>query len=461
MTRFLSIPDRSRPRLQIGRACGALFAVLWIQAAACAQLTYRFGAGDQATYARSVSRLSTAAPVADVLTITCLARDSQGMRLLVGLGAAADRDTSTTGPLDGVVLTIDETGRRTLPPETPARLLALDPLLDILPVLPLAARGESDWVTPADSVGRRWRCAQVGRASAAGILTFSFTEDYPAGVAEAVGLKRRGQFTFSTQAGHVVRVDVETVDGNGATVRTDSINLGARTTMPAEWAQRRSDEAARFLRALSHADRLLHELDTAASDPNTVLQKLEQLWLAFGKELDLKSGSPFVRIADARRDDVVQSRRALLGRAALGSRWMGRRAVGWTLDAADGRSVTSEDARRGVVIECFWSSESAATVHAVDVVRDLRKEIAPPDAVGILLYNVDADVVRARRAVQAVGNDPPQFMAGPLAIGDPLPVIPAVRVLDQQGVIRGVWLGWQADYTAAVKLALELAGRGK
>ncbi len=431
-----------------------------VAAQARAQLTYRFSAGDQLTYARRTT-LAGGNPLTDVLTLTCLARDSMGTRILVSTSPEPDLMGSPTGPQDAVVLAIDQTGRRTVPPETEARLISLDPILDVLPALPLAARGETDWVTPADQVGRRWRCSQSGRASAGGILTFAFTEDYPSGVAEAVGLKRQGQFTFSPQAGHVVRVEIETVDTSGTVVRRDEINQGSRLTMPAEWTTRRSDEATRYLRTLGHAERLRHELDTAAADPNTVLQKLDQLWLAFGKEMDEKSGSPFLSLATAQRDAAIRSRPTLVARATLGNRWMGKPAAGWTLDTADGKSITSETARRGVVLECFWSSDTPATVSAVDAVRDLRRQIAPPDAVRILCYNVDTDVVRSRRAIQAVGDDPVQYVAGPLAIGDRLPELPIVRVLDKDGVIRGVWMGWQRKYDAAVRLALELAGRGR
>ena len=50
-------------------------------------------------------------------------------------------------------------------------------------------------------------------------------------------------------------------------------------------------------------------------------------------------------------------------------------------------------------------------------------------------------------------------LAGPLRSAEPLPELPIVRVLDQRGIVRGIWIGWQPEYAAARELAVELAGK--
>jgi hypothetical protein len=121
--------------------------------------------------------------------------------------------------------------------------------------------------------------------------------------------------------------------------------------------------------------------------------------------------------------------------------------------------VTCESVRHGYVIECFWSGESAWGPRALEPIRQLRKAL-PAELFTVLCYNMDQDLPRAQEVLARCGADLPQIVGGPLLEVEILPESPLVRVLDREGVIRGIWVGWQPEYAAARELAIKLSGWG-
>ena len=128
----------------------------------------------------------------------------------------------------------------------------------------------------------------------------------------------------------------------------------------------------------------------------------------------------------------------------------------WSLQDSAGRTLTSESARRGVVIECFWSSES---IWGLRVLRPLsRWRHTPGDPpIPLLCYNMDYSLAVAQRAIARCGAGLTQILAGPLQDVENLPEFPVLRVVDGHGFVRGVWIGWDSNYFAARELARHLA----
>jgi hypothetical protein len=112
-----------------------------------------------------------------------------------------------------------------------------------------------------------------------------------------------------------------------------------------------------------------------------------------------------------------------------------------------------------VVIECFWSGESVWGLRALDSFQRLGHGL-PPELFTQIQYNTDVDLPRALEAIRIAGAVQPHVIGAPLLNADPLPKIPLVRVLDRDGVIRGIWIGWEPDYAAARELAIKLSGWG-
>lgn len=435
----------------------------FLAAASAAQaddpLRYRFEAGRQLVYEcrETVIPLDRNEPLhraVNQVQIWCLERRAGEMFILFDQQRVED---GRTEPVAGALLYCDEAGRRRLPEETPSRLDTLDWALTLLPMLPLGAEGDSVWATPPDHFNRQWRCTSRGPDPACeGHLRIEFTLEEPLGLANLLGQSRSGQFWFDPDDGHVSRFEAEELDLRTRTRTRATAVLRQKATQTSAWAARRSEESDRFRRALRNEDRLLAEVVTRPDELARTLAQLDKLWSAFKSDVEPRTGSPFLELADGRRQQLRDDAGLFQTRASLGLRWMNQPARPWSLQDPAGRTVTSEATRPGVAIECFWSFDSVPGLRALESVRRLQAALGP-NPPRVICYNMDNDVDFARRAIERGGRGLTHILAGPLQDAEALPEFPVVRVVDRQGIIRGIWIGWQPDYPAARELARRLA----
>lgn len=384
----------------------------------------------------------------------CLQRDGDDMLVLVALSTSA---AGATGPLQGGVLHIAESGQRRWPRGMAARLPVLDRALELLPLLPLAVQQEHAWTTTADVCGRRRQCVNRGPdPQNDGALRITYRVEEPAGIDELTGRSCAGAYWFDPQAGVVTRVQSALEDRRLGTRMRLVARLRQRTRNSAQWCVRRNSEAVAFVRSIAHAEQLLHALVIRPAELAHTFRLLDRLWAAFRSEADQHGGSPFARIADGERLALRDRQATLLARAELGRRWMERPAAPWSLQDPGGQTHTSEVLRDGVVIEVFWSADAIWALRGLGAVRHLQSELGR-SPIRILCYNMDADLVRASEAIRHCGADLVQLLGGPLLLAEPLAELPVVRLLDDEGVVRDMWVGWQPDYDAARDAALKLA----
>ena len=71
---------------------------------------------------------------------------------------------------------------------------------------------------------------------------------------------------------------------------------------------------------------------------------------------------------------------------------------------------------------------------------------------------MDSDPALATAAIQRCGAGLTHILAGPLQDTEALPEFPVVRVVDAQGIVRDLWVGWQPDYAETRKAAHALSG---
>ena len=390
--------------------------------------------------------------------IWCLARDGPELLVLAqlsrGLGGAMQ-------PVGGAVFYVDRAGQRRVPPETMTRLDGLDLIFDVLPVLPAGAQSDAEWLTVPDWLDREWRCANRGAdASQGGALRIEFAVEDRTGALAAQNRAQTGTFWFDIRAGLPVRLQQRAGEA-GVRERTDTIAaLRDRVPQSVEWCARRAEEARRWLRTCEQEDGLLRELITRPGEVAQTLAQMDRSWAAFKSDCDARALSPFVGLAEARRQWLRAEAGRLEGRAALAQRWMDHKAVKWTLQDARGQTVICEQARAGVVVEYYWSSAVPASLAALGPFRRMAAELPRPP-VGVLSFNLDEDYPQAVRAASACAEGLQTLVAGPLAQGDPMSELPVVRVVDARGIVRGLWIGWQPSYTGARALALEAAGVGR
>jgi hypothetical protein len=426
-------------------------------------LAYRLDVGDRLVFERH--SVTTSPDGAQTLTRTdeavqlwALARDGDDLLVLLQL----DRKTNGRAePARAALFSVDPGGRRRLPPETLTHLDGLDAALDCLPVLPLGAQSDAAWTTAPDPYERVWRCVNRGSDSArAGHLRVDFVVEDRTGAAAAAGHTQTGTFWFDPAAGVLSRFEQKETSPADAS-STESVGaFRERLNHSAEWCARRAEEGTRWLRALGHEDRLLQELLTPGAEPPKIFAQLERVWSGFKSDCDARAVSPFLALADARRQELKARQPALEARATLARRWLNQAAVTWTLQDATGATVICEQARQGVAIECFWSGASPLSNHALEQLRVLAPRL-PSARVRIIAYNVDRHLEQALAIIRACGGGLTQILGGPLLEADPLPELPVVRVLDRRGLVRGLWIGYLPDYSAVQDLAIQLADLGQ
>lgn len=448
--------------MQMHRALSAgLLALALVPSGTRAGLRYALAPGDCLTYERTAQVLSTQSDAAvantlDRVRIWALSVGPEGTLTLVELARTTD---GRVEPPRFALLTIDERGARSMTPAAATRVVRIEDALDALPPLTPPAQAEDRWVSPPDPLGRRYRSTQVARGGE--LARFEFTIDWPAGVDELLGLSRSGAFEFDLARGHVQSADSVVEDRRRGTRTKSLVRFVDRQRFAGEWAARRAAEAARIEKLYLHEDRLIEQLATRPGEWLRTRDQLEQLWQGLRASLPAGEENPFAAMADGRVQVLRASASQIEARAALGRRWMNRPAFGWTLDTPGGQRVISEEVRRGVVVECFWSGESETSIRALEAMRTLRDRLDPPYAARIVCLIVDTDLPRALQACRSVGGDLPQVLAGALLLIDPLPELPVVRVIDKQGVVRGLWIGWQPEYGGVLEQALELSGFGR
>ncbi len=443
-------------------------------------MLYRFEVGDHLVYERrtlsSLTSDTQPAPSADPasagttqqIEIWVLEKRGEQARILLDL---IDTSADRIEPMRGVLLDIDERGRRELPEVTQTRMAGLEPALEVLPLLRVSLQDENNWRTDADQLGYTWRCTLGGPDQQMdGNTRVDYVVEPPAGL-NAVALGQTGRYWFDTGTGAVTRVETLSEDSDrsraanpgpsadparepGRQIRSAAI-LRLRERKPPAWMQRRAAEAQRYQQTLASEDRLLDDVVNRPLQIEQTIEHLSRLWAARALDFERQAGSPLEILVHARQKRLAANSELLRADAVYARRWLGRPAVPWSLELADGQPAVSERLRDGVTIECLWSVQSPWTFNVLDVLRGLQTRLAGRP-VNLLCLNVDVNVQLAREVIGALSPGQTHVLAGSLLAVDRPPRLPVVRVLDRQGVIRRIWIGWQPSYTAAVDEALRL-----
>jgi len=434
---------------RLGRAtlprAACLAAVLYAAGAAAADppLRYDLGVGERLVYERRVRVLpldgdSVVQRYSQQLQLWCLASDLKEDYFLAELIHVTDQHAE---PARGALFHLDHRGRRRFPDEILARLRGLDPLFELLPLLPAPLDSDSSWLTEPDHFGRCWRCTRAPPTDD-GPIRIDFVLEDPTGVSETCAVEQRGAYWFDAQAGIVTRIEAEWTDRHAQRRTLAVTRLHNRLKQDELWCHRRITEADKFLRTLRLEDRLLAQVTAGPTSVERILAHADRLWLELVTELPDRPESPLRRLARAHRMLLTKETGRYRERAALAREWLGAAAAHWSLQTSDGRTVRSEGMRDRYVLEYFWSADSLWSLRSFETLRQLQKAV-PAEDVRVVCLNIDADVAAGRRAAQLCGTELTHVLAGPPVGGQPPRELPVFRLLDRNSRVLAVYFGWQ------------------
>ena len=206
---------------------------------------------------------------------------------------------------------------------------------------------------------------------------------------------------------------------------------------------------------MRHEDRLLAELTEQPDEVEQTLVRLQRLWSGRLIEFAPGSGAPFELLARAHPQRLTTMADGLRSDATYARRWLHQPALPWSLQTPSGETLTSEQVCDRPIVECLWSMETPGFVATLAAMDDLRKQA--DGAVRVVCLNMDSDVHSARRLLDELPSELTHVLAGPLRPVEAPTRLPVVRVLDSQGTICHVWVGWGVPYDLALEQARRLA----
>jgi len=416
-----------------------------VSLAAGPPLRYELAVGDRLVYERRVRITPLEADsvlehYTEQLQLWCLASERNEWLVLGDLVRLIDRKA---GPTRGALFHVDRRGRRRFSSEVLARIGGLDPIFELIPILPPALEAGPIWLTEPDHFGRRWRCTQVtSDSSADGLVRVDLRLEDPTGVAETHGQTQRGGYWLDPQAGIVVRVESERQDSRANQRVLTVTRLHTRLKQEPLWCAQRVQEANRFLYTLRLEDRLLDQITTEPEQIERILSQIDRLWSELVLGMPREPRSPLRRLGRAQRTLFADKIKRYRERAELAHEWLGKSAAHWSLQTPDNDMIRSEMVRDRLVVECFWSADSLWSLRSFPILREAQERL-PLEDFRVVCLNIDTDAAAGRRAARLCGTGLTHVLAGPPVGGEPPRELPVFRVLNRDSRVVAVYFGWQ------------------
>jgi hypothetical protein len=344
------------------------------------------------------------------------------------------------GPCEGILLWVDPRGGRELWPECEHLLPDFDQTLNLLPLFPQVLSNPSDWRSAADNFGRIW----AGQTEAAEgddvLLNLRLLE--PEHLQTLIPGESSGRIRFDTSLNVVRELHWTTEDPTTATKAIQQARLVRRSRFDATWLQDRLTERNRYRQVL-RSDHAMRIASTQPFDVPAALNRIPRLWDEYARLLQQAEKSPFRLLCNGARQRLGTNPSKLRYQVLPLATWVGRPARDWTLPQPDGTELRSEAVRSGPSFEWYYSGANRTSLYAADAVRRLA-EAFPPE-ITVVAYNVDQDPVRAAATARQLPGPWTHVLAPPLLEMETLHVLPAFRVLDEDGVVRAAALGWHEN----------------
>lgn len=407
-------------------------------------LRYAFQPGDHLIYERRVFAVTSDGPpktpeYVDQIQIWVLTAEDDALRVAVERVRVVDGSPQRSV---GIVFDTDQLGRKAYAAGSEGAIAASTDLLALVPELPSGVRRGGKWTTSPLPTGEKWTCDPRGsdpRHGGQRRIVFRAHNDLLCSDAEHPTYG--GVFWFDPDAGVITRLEALFVDPDRGQRMQSVALLRSRQHHAPTWTALRSREARAYILALRREKAWLDRLTQPPIDPKEVLENTDAVWTAFLRDVDPDADAPFRRLGLAARKRLRRDARDYREMASLGRRWHNRPARDWSLPDFAGETVTSEAARRGVTVECFWTTRDAGAYAAMKLLSSIADGDAGPEP-DLVAFCLNRDTVCPRRVAESLSPKIRHIAAAVLTDIEPIPTRPALRVIDAGGVTRRVWLGW-------------------
>jgi thiol-disulfide isomerase/thioredoxin len=276
------------------------------------------------------------------------------------------------------------------------------------------------------------------------------TTDSPMNV--IYGSERRSIVTFDRQRGlpeKIVMENRQTYGFKGQGVET--LQLAEVQQHPEAWCKQRFEESAACFDRLADYDQLCQSRKLEPDELKAALQRAEADLKQFVDGLQSAELKTLLAQQLARRQQEQQS---VIEEAEERAALLGATSPEWSATDLAGKAHAMNDYHGNVVVLDFWYRGCGWCIRAMPQVKEIaaRFQGRPVQVLGM---NTDEREADARFVVDTLGVDVPTLKAKGLPEKYNVTSFPTLLVLDQQGIIRDVHVGYSPTLANDVAESIE------
>lgn len=323
--------------------------------------------------------------------------------------------------------------------EDPMLAFRVEPEL-LFPQLPKTRQELDDgWEAnnPATQVRYRYRVVPQQDEEESDLLVIAATRESV--IDEIFESTSKSTFSFNRERGLVERIATEDAQGfllvgKGA----GETELDDVAEFKAEWCRQLGDEVDAYLAADEQYQKLLRQAERDADNTDILLVRSEHLLQTAAQAATL----PIIKeqfqqqLADHKTTAAVISRNAR-DRADL----IGQPSPLWQAQDLNGHRHSLKDYKGKVVVLDFWNRGCGWCMRTIPQVKQVAEQFLGREVV-VLGMNTDRDEKDARLVISKLKLSYPILKAGALPAKYMIPGFPTLLVIDQQGVVRDMYVGY-------------------
>jgi peroxiredoxin len=308
-----------------------------------------------------------------------------------------------------------------------------------------AAQAARGW-TAEERSGQKYRYRLVPPAAAGRCAVEATSESV---LDAALGLAIRTVYTWDTGRGllETMQADVAYADGRGD---RSTMKLGEVKAHGPDWCREIAADADRYFAAESAYNGALARQGTPA-EVKAVMAKAEAGLRAARASL---TRSEFRKQADELLAGHEQQARAAVEEAERRDSILGHPAPDWATTDLDGKPHALKGYRGKVVVLDFWYRSCFWCVRAMPQVKEVAAHFQDKPVV-VLGMNTDARDEDAKFVVERMGLTYANLRAAGLPEKYKVRAFPTLLVIDQEGVVRDVHVGYSPTLKDEVVTSVE------